>query len=81
MAAKKKLTPPPPSEENRGKYPFKSWAVEQTERYPVEEYDTIRTAVANLNRNKAMRFRYQRVMEVPDGAKKEKEFVRVWRVK
>jgi hypothetical protein len=79
MAKNKPATPAPPSENNRGKYPFKEWALNHTERYPDSEYDTIRTAIANLNRNKAMRFRYQRVSE-QDG-KRTRDFVRVWRVK
>lgn len=73
-------TPPPPSESNRGHYPFKSWALNQTERYAAKEYDKIRTAIANLNRNKSMRFRYLRVTEKNE-RNKDTEYVRVWRVK
>lgn len=74
------ITPAPPSESNRGHYPFKSWALDHTERYSPGEYDTIRTAVANLNRNKSMRFRYARVTEKNDRGR-DTEYVRVWRVK
>lgn len=74
------VTPPPPSESNRGHYPFKEWALNHTERYAIGEYDKIRTAIANLNRNKALRYRYSRVWEDNDRGKST-EYVRVWRVK
>ena len=68
---------PPPPDVQRGQrspYPFKTWEVGDTERYPLSEYKKIRNAVDNLNRPKQGRWRYAQVEE--DGAK----WVRVWRV-
>lgn len=67
--------PPPP--DSRGKYspyPFRSWDIGDTEAFPVDEYDAIRNAIGNLNRNKEWRFRYATVEE------RGRQRIRVWRV-
>ncbi len=79
MSDKKEINwkgkPPPP--DSRGKYspyPFRSWDVGDTEAFPIDEWDAVRNAVGNLNRNKKWRFRYATVEE------RGRQRVRVWRV-
>lgn len=67
---------PTPKRQGRGQpspYPFKSWDVGDTTRFPIGDYQKIRHAVGNLNRDKNWHFIYEKTRELG------REYVRVWR--